>query len=160
MRPLLLLLCALAAAPAAAATPDYVTIAHDVVVDRPVAKVWARIGGWCAIADWLKVTCETTSGAGEVGSVRRLNGTTLEAMVAKTATSYTYWQTAGAMGAAAFHGTLAAQPEGKGKTRLTYTVFYDAALLPSDAERAAQRKRLDTRFVEPLAEMKKLAEAQ
>lgn len=156
----LLLLGALAAAPAAAAAPDYVAMTNTVVVDRPVAAVWARIGGWCAIADWLKVSCEVTSGNGEVGSVRRLNGTTLEAMVAKTPTSYTYWQTAGAMGTAAFHGTLAAAPEGQGKTRLSYTVFYDAALLASDAERAAQHKRLETRFVEPLNEMKWLAEAK
>ncbi len=156
----LLLLGVIAAAPAAAITPDYVTIVNDVIVDRPVAQVWARIGGYCAITEWLKVTCEMTSGKGEVGSVRTLNGVTVEPMVAKTPTSYTYWQSVGAMGAAQFHGTLMAQPEGRGRTRLSYTIFYDQALLPSDEVRASEHKRLEARFVGPLTEMKRLAETK
>jgi hypothetical protein len=156
----LILLGSVAAVPAAAATPDYVTIVNQVIVDRPVAQVWARIGGYCAIAEWLKVTCEMASGTGEVGSVRKLNGTTLEPMVAKTPTSYTYWQSVGAMGSAQFHGTLMAQPDGPTRTRLSYTLFYDQALLPSDEVRASEHKRLETRFVAPLTEMKRLAETK
>ncbi|MFD1611169.1 SRPBCC family protein [Sphingomonas tabacisoli] len=146
----------LLAQPAAAA--DYVVFRNDVVVDRPLDKTWARIGGYCAIADWLKVTCEQVSGSGDVGSVRKLNGSTMETMVACTAHSYTYWQTVGAMGATSYHGTLQADPVGKGKTRLTYTIFYDQSALASDAVRASERTRLATRFVQPLQEMKRLAE--
>lgn len=150
-------LASVASVPATAA--DYVMIRNDIVVAAPVDRVWARIGGYCAIAAWLKVTCEMVAGDGDVGSVRRLNGTTLEPMVARTPHSYTYWQSQGAMGAAQFHGTLLAESIDSGRTRLSYTLFYDQALLASDAVRASERHRLDTRFVAPLGEMKRIAEA-
>jgi hypothetical protein len=156
----LLLFGALAAAPAAAATPDYATIVLNVIVERPVAQVWARVGGYCAVADWLKVTCELASGTGEVGTVRRLNGTILEPMVAKTATSYAYWQSAGTMTAFQYHGSLTAEPAGKTRTKLIYTLFYDQALMASDAVRDSEHKRLEVRFGGALTEMKRLAEAK
>ena len=91
-RRLLACLLAVGIAPAAASAADYVTIRHEVVVDRSVDQVWQRIGGYCAIAEWMKVSCAYASGSGGVGTVRRLmNGSTIEPMVAKTAHSYTYW---------------------------------------------------------------------
>ncbi len=152
------LLALAGAGPARAA--DYVTIRQEVIVDRPLAQTWARIGGFCAIGEWLKVGCELVSGNGDVGSVRRLNGATIEAMVARTATSYTYWQSMGAMSATAYHGTLAAEAVASGRTRLTYTLFYDQAALADDGVRASERARLDTRFAGPLNEMKRLLEAR
>jgi hypothetical protein len=143
-----------------APSADYVTIRNEVVVDRPVDQVWARVGGWCTIAHWLHVTCETVSGGGDVGSVRRLNGVTLETMVARTPHSYAYWQTAGNMADYSYHGSLAAEPMDPRHTRLVYTLLYDAAQMPSDAIRASERARLNTRFVEPLNVMKNMAEAQ
>jgi hypothetical protein len=156
----LLLIGAIVAAPAAAATPDYVTIVKQVIVERPVGAVWAKIGGYCAIADWLKVTCELASGTGDVGSVRRLNGTTLEPMIAKTATSYAYWQSVGNMTPFNYHGSLTAEPAGKARTKLIYTLFYDQSLMPSDTVRGSEHKRLEGRFGGALDEMKKLAEAK
>ena len=135
-------------------------IRREVTVDRPADAVWQRVGEYCAISDWLGVTCELDSGSGDVGSVRRLNGAILEPMVARTAHSYTYWQSAGSMAVAAFHGTLAVEPDGPGRSRLSYTVFYDQAALPSDEVRESERARLDQRFVEPLMVMKRLAEAE
>lgn len=146
--------------PGTAQAADYVTIRNAVMVNRPVELVWARVGGWCTIAHWLKVGCELVSGSGEVGSVRRLNGVTLEAMVARTAHSYAYWQTAGNMAGFSYHGSLAAEPIDARHTRLVYTLFYDAALMPSDAVRLSERNRLGTRFVEPLNVMKQMAEAE
>lgn len=154
------LLLATALVPGPAGASDYVAIRNDVVVDRPIDRVWARVGGWCAIGEWLNAKCELVSGDGDLGSVRRLNGTTLETMVAQTAHSYAYWQTSGNMAAFAYHGSLSAEPMGTHRTRLVYTVLYDAALMPSDAVRASERARLGTRFVEPLNTMKKLAEAK
>ena len=144
--------------PAVAA--DYVTIRNQVTVDRPVDRVWGRIGGWCAIADWLKVSCEMPSGTGDVGSVRRLNGATSETMVAKAGHSYTYWQTVGTMAAYGYHGTLAADPAGAGRTTLTYTLVYDQAGMPSDAVRASEHDRLTTRFAGALEAMKQLVEGR
>jgi hypothetical protein len=145
---------------ATTAVPDSVTIRNDIVVDRPVDAVWARVGGFCTIAHWLNVSCDLVSGNGDVGSVRRLNGVTLETMVSSTPHTYTYWQTAGNMAGYSYHGSLAAEPIGAGRTRLVYTLFYDAALMPSDAVRASERTRLNTRFVEPLNVMKKMAEGK
>ena len=154
----LLLLAAVVVVPVAAATPDYVAIRKEVTVDKPVDAVWSRIGGWCAIAGWLKVTCQASGPAEAVGAIRQLNGATVEVMVARTPHSYTYWQTVGNMTPFAYHGTLAAEPASKGRTTLTYTLFYDQAAMPSDAVRASEHQRLDGRFGGALEEMKRLAE--
>lgn len=148
---------ALAGTPAVAAT--YVTIIKQVRVERGADVVWKRVGDFCAISVWMKTTCEYTSGTGDVGTVRRiLNGATVEPMVAQTAHSYTYWQSVGNMAATGFHGTLAVEPDGSGRSRLSYTLFYDESALPSDEVRAAQRERLNGRFQELLGVMKTMAE--
>lgn len=55
------------AAPAAAA--DFVVIRLEAPVNRPPAQVWARIGGYCGIAEWAKLRCQMTTGDGHVGSM-------------------------------------------------------------------------------------------
>ena len=55
--------------------PTYTTIPLEIAVDRPAAEVWARIGKYCDIAEWLQIPagCKTLSGTeGEVGSVRSI----------------------------------------------------------------------------------------
>lgn len=154
-----LAVCAALPMGAQAADTDFVTFRNEVTVERPVDQVWQRVGGWCAIAEWLKVTCDVAAGSGDVGSVRKLNGVTQEAMVAKGEHSYTYWQTVGAMAGLGYHGTLAATAIGPRRTRLTYTIVYDQAAMPSDAVRASEHTRLATRFVGPLNVMKQLSES-
>jgi len=139
---------------------DYVVIQRQVNVNRPAAAVWKRVGDYCAIAEWLKVTCDYASGSGEIGSVRRINGANLEPMVAKTEFSYTYWQTAGNMAPMGYHGTLAVEQDGADKSKLVYTLFYDQAAMASDATRASERERLTSRFQAALDTMKTLAEAK
>ena len=146
-----------AAAPAAAA--DYVVIRKEILVDRPADAVWRRIGDYCAIAEWLKLTCEIRSGSGDVGTVRRLNGVTEEPMIARTAYSYTYGQTAGGMAAFDYHGTLAVAPAGPRQSRIVYTLIYDSALMPSDDVRKAHYERIGPRFQGAIETMKALAEA-
>ena len=77
-----------------AAAADYTTITLHIDVDRAVNVVWKKIGGYCDISAWLKMTCVYTSGSGDLGSMRRLNDRIDEVMVAKTAYSYTYTQPA------------------------------------------------------------------
>lgn len=150
-----------AAAASGAEAADYVMIRNEVVVEKPVDAVWKRIGGYCAISEWMKVSCDYASGTGDVGTVRRLmNGATVEPMVARTAHSYTYWQTQGNMAIAGFHGTLAAEPDGPNRSRLSYTLFYDQAALASDAVRASEHDRLTKRFAGLLDVMKGLAEGK
>ncbi len=144
-----------------AAAEDFVTIRNEVIVERSADVVWQRVGDYCAIRDWMKVTCEYASGNGEVGTVRLINNrATAEPMVAKTAHSYTYWQTVGNMAGKAFHGTLAVEPDGPRRSRLSYTLFYDAATMPSDEVRASEHARLDKRFADFLGVMKTMAEAK
>ena len=50
----------LASAPVHAA--EYTTILLEKVVNKTPDQTWAKIGGYCAIAQWLKVTCVITSG--------------------------------------------------------------------------------------------------
>src|SRR6185503_13033290 len=61
-------------APAAPAVPpNYVSIPLEIVVNKPVADVWARIGKYCDIGEWLQLACTITSGKdGEVGTVRSI----------------------------------------------------------------------------------------
>src|SRR5262245_36606528 len=70
--------------------PTYVTVALETTVNKPVAEVWKRIGGYCAIGEWLQIPagCRILSGTdNEVGAVRSIAG---EVMVGKTEYSYTY----------------------------------------------------------------------
>jgi hypothetical protein len=153
-----LLLALASIAPQGAQAADYVRIHHEVVVARPAADVWKRIGDYCAIKVWMQVSCDYASGNGDVGTVRRLkDGTIVEAMVAKTGLSYTYWQTTGIMAATGYHGTLAVEPDGRNRSRITYTLFYDQAAMPSDAVRHSEHDRLSTRFLGLLGVMKELA---
>lgn len=146
----------LAAAPAQAA--EYTTILLEKVVDRTPDQTWAKIGPFCAIAQWLKVTCVITAGNGvSVGSNRLLNGNNNEIMVAETPYSYSYTQPATTI---LYHGTLAVEPLDRGrKTRIVYTLFYDQAPLGTDQAKAENRAQRTTRFNQALDAMKEMAEA-
>ena len=148
----------IASTPAAAS--DYIVIRKEILVDRSADAVWKRVGSYCAIAEWLKLKCEIVTGTGDVGTIRRLNDVTLEPMVASTPHSYTYSQTAGGMASFAYNGTLAVEPAGTGKSRIVYTLIYDAALMPSDEVRKAQFDRINPRFQGAIETMKALAEAE
>ena len=139
---------------------DWIAVSNSVEVNAPADVVWHRIGGYCAISEWMKVSCRYVSGHGKPGTVRALmGGSTTEVMVAKTRHSYTYWQNKGNMAPAMFHGTLFAEPEGASKTILSYTLVYNQDGLPA-ARRDFEHKRLQGRFRELLGVMKKLSEAK
>lgn len=143
----------------AARAADYVVITKEVVVDRPVDVVWKRVGDYGAIAEWMETDCGYLSGDGGVGTVRRIQrGAVVEVMIAQTSRSYTYLQTRGNMAFAGLHGTLAAEPVAKSRTRLVYTLFYDQTVIAADADRRAQYERLDSRYQEFLEVMKATAE--
>jgi polyketide cyclase/dehydrase/lipid transport protein len=143
----------------AAEAAEYTTILLEKVVDRTPDQTWAKIGPYCAIAQWLKAPCVITAGNGvSVGSNRRLRDTTDEIMVAATPYSYTYTQPATPI---LYHGTLAVEPLDRGKkTKIVYTLFYDAAPLATPEAKAADRAARTKRFSEALDNMKAMAEAQ
>lgn len=155
---------ALIAGPAQA-LPEFTTILLEKVVDRTPDQTWAKIGPYCAIATWLKVTCVVTTGNQvSVGTVRRLNGKTDEIIVAATPYSYTYAQPTTDVQPESpifYHGTLAVEPLDRGrKTKIVYTLFYDQAPLGTTEAKIANRQQRSKRFSDALDAMKAMAEAQ
>ncbi len=153
--------------PGSAQSPTYISIPMEVMVNKPAAEVWKRVGKFCDIAEWLQAgNCTITAGKdGEVGAVRSVGG---EVLVAKTELSYTYTQTSayqarpGRGGVVApynlYHGTLEARPVTATTTKLIYTLFFDNSMLADDAAREADRVSKAMRFTGALNNMKILAE--
>ena len=150
----------MAALMAALASPvlsaDYTVIHMETNVDRSADQTWSKIGDYCAIKDWLGVTCVITAGTGDVGTMRHLNNTIDEIMVAKTKYSYTYTQPATTI---LYHGTVAVEPVDATHSRIVYTLFYDQAPLATPEAQAANRKQRTDRFTAAVAKMKAIAEA-
>jgi hypothetical protein len=140
-----------------AAATDYVTIPLEITVERPADVVWRKVGGYCDIGGWLKVACVITSGQdGELGAVRRIADRIDEVLVARTPYSYTYAQPKSPID---YHGTVEVRPDGAGRSRILYSLIYDAAPLATPEAKAADRDSRARRFTAILATMKAVAEA-
>jgi hypothetical protein len=147
--------------PVAIASPTYTTMVLELSVDRPAAAVWARVGKFCDISEWLRTTCTLASGTDtQLGAVRHINGgAVIEMMVAKTDLSYTYTQPVRTgVPFNAYHGTLEAKPVTATTSKLVYSFFYDNSMLASDAARATEITNRRTRFMGGLQNMKIMAE--
>ena len=158
IRNVLIAATAVAGAAGAARAADYVTIPLETSVNAPADAVWKKIGGYCDIGAWMKTSCIITSGkADEVGAVRRIADRVDEVLVARTAWSYTYAQPKSPID---YHGTVEVRPDGPARSKILYTLVYDAAALPAGADKAkdvAGRRVLFTHVVEV---MKGVAEAK
>lgn len=142
----------------AAHATDYVTIPLETTVDVPADVAWKKISGFCDIGAWMKTSCVITSGkADEVGSVRRIADRVDEVLVSKTAWSYTYAQPKSPID---YHGTVEIRPEGKGKSKLLYTLVYDAGALPAGADKAKDEANRTAMFTRVINTMKGIAEAK
>ncbi len=150
--------------PAAAEPHEWRTILLEKVVDRTPYQTWARIGGYCTITQWLKVSsCVVTAGNGvAVGTNRRLNGKTDEIIVAQTPYSYSYAQQPSDVQPASpifYHGTLSVEPLDRGaKSKIVYTLFYDVGALTPE-QKAADIASRTKRFGDALDVMKQMAES-
>lgn len=147
-------------APLQVANPQYVSIPMEITINKPVKEVWARIGKYCDIAEWLQIPtgCTITSGKdGEVGAVRTVGA---EILVGKTEYSYTYTQPVreGRL-YNLYHGTLEARPVDAKTTQIYYTLVYDLSLVAGDeAAKKADVERRRVAFTRALNNMKILAE--
>jgi hypothetical protein len=149
-----------APAPLAIANPTYTTLVLETSVNRPAQAVWASVGKFCAIGEWLQTTCTITSGVdGQLGAVRKLGAAVIEMLVAKTELSYTYTQPV-RVGVPfnAYHGTLEAKPVTASTSKLVYSFVYDNSMLADDAARATELANRRTRFTAALQNMKIIAE--
>jgi hypothetical protein len=151
-------LAALTLSAGAAAAAEFVTIPLEASIDRPADVTWKKVSGYCDIGAWFKTTCEITSGKdGEVGAVRRIAGRIDEVLVAKTAWSYTYSQPKSPID---YHGTVEVRPDGAKKSKIFYTLIYDAEPLKTPEAKAADKERRAKQFTALLATMKTQAEAK
>lgn len=139
------------------ASPTYTFIPLEIDVNRPAAEVWARVGKYCDIGEWLQIPCTITSGSGEeFGSVRSVAN---EVLVGRTEMSYTYAQTPRAdRPYDLYHGTLEARPVTATTSKLVYTLMFDNSMMADDAAREADRARRVATFTRALQNMKTLAE--
>ena len=142
------------------AQPEYVTIKMEIDVSKPADQVWASVGGYCDISEWLSLDCEITSGDGDMGTVRALaGGRILEIMVAQTELSYDYTQPVqeGTF-YNLYHGFLEARPVSATSSKLIYTLVLDVSNLADQAAKDANIARRRSSFENALANMKELAE--
>jgi len=146
-----------APAPLAIPNPTYVTIPLEIMVNKPAAEVWKRIGKYCDIGEWFQIPCMITSGKdGEVGTIRSVGA---EILVGKTELSYTYTQPVReGRPYNLYHGTLEARPVTATTSKLVYTLVYDNSMLPDDAARERDKAQRTTTFNRALRNMKTLAE--
>ena len=154
-----------AGAPAAAqggsavANPTYVSIPMEIMVNKPAADVWKRVGKYCDIGEWLRIAagCKIVSGTdGELGAVRSVAN---EILVGKTELSYTYTQPVrDGRPYNMYHGTLEARPVTATTSKLVYTLFFDNSMLADDAARQRDLQSRRTQFMGALENMKILAE--
>ena len=146
-----------APAPLAVPNPNYVSIPMEVMVNRPAAEVWKRVGKYCDIGEWFQIPCTITSGKNdEVGTVRSIGN---EILVGKTELSYTYTQPVReGRPYSLYHGTLEARPVTATTSKLIYTLILDNSLLADDAARDRDKAQRTTQFTQALENMKILAE--
>lgn len=149
---------ALTALAGTARAADYVTIPLEASVNAPADVTWKKVGGYCDIGSWMKTSCVITSGkADEVGAVRRIADRVDEVLVSRTAWSYTYAQPKSPID---YHGTVEVRPDGKGKSKILYTLVYDAAALPAGADKAKDVAGRTAMFTRVVNTMKGIAEAK
>ena len=145
-----------------AAEPEYTTIEMQIDIAKPAAEVWAKVGGYCDIAQWLNVDCVITSGDGGMGTVRVLaGGRVTEILVAQTDLSYGYTQPAreGEF-YNLYHGFMEAKPVTERTSKVLYTLVYDVSDKPDQAAKDADVTRRRGMFEGALKNMKELAEGQ
>ncbi|MCH8073794.1 MAG: hypothetical protein IIA09_17825 [Proteobacteria bacterium] len=144
----------------ATAQPDYYRLELDIAINKPAAEVWSKVGGYCDISEWLGLDCEITQGDGGIGTVRVLNGTIVEPMVAQTELSYGYTQpVVEGQYYTLYHGFMEARPVSETTSKVIYTMMWDTSQ-SSEEKINADTERRRNAFAAALAKMKEIAEAE
>lgn len=163
MKKLMPLLAALTlSAGAVAAEPEYATIRMEIDIAKPAAQVWAKVGKYCDISEWLSLECKITSGDGGMGTVRALaGGRVLEILVAQTELSYGYTQPVkeGTF-YNLYHGFMEARAVTATSSKMIYTLMLDVSDKADKAAKDADLARRRASFEKALQKMKEIAEAK
>jgi len=147
-------------APLAIPSPNYVTQRLEIVVNRPAAQTWDRIGHFCDLREWLPRECTIVSGKdGELGAQRAFPGGTIEAIVAVTPLSYTYaFPVRVGVPYTMQHNTLEVRAIDKKTSRIVYSFFWDNSQVPP-AQRDAQFVNRKALLMPALERMKAIVES-
>jgi hypothetical protein len=158
----LALLTAVPWATSLAAEPDYRPIEMEISVAKPAKVVWAKVGKYCDIGEWLKIDCAITSGNGGIGTVRSLaGGRVVEILVGRTELSYGYTQPAKTGEFYnLYHGFMEARPVTKNSSKLIYTLLVDESDKTDPAAKDADVARRRAMFEGALKNIKAIAEAK
>ena len=150
------------AVPAFAAEPEYATIKMEIDVAKPAAEVWAKVGKYCDISEWLPLDCKITSGDGGMGTVRALaGGRVLEILVSKTDLSYGYTQPVReGQFYNLYHGFMEARPVNAKSSKILYTLVLDVSDKADKAAKDADLAKRRASFEAALLKMKSIAEAK
>jgi len=161
MKNLALVLAALLLpAVAMAVEPEYATIRMEIDIAKPADQVWAKVGKYCDISEWLSLDCKITSGDGGIGTVRSLaGGRVAEILVGKTDLSYGYTQPVReGQFYNLYHGFMEAVPVTKTTSKIVYTLMLDESDKADKAAKDADLARRRTSFETALQKMKQIAE--
>lgn len=139
---------------------EYVRIDMEIDVNASAQDTWAAVGDYCAISEWLNLSCEITSGDGGIGTVRSLlDGRIIEVMTAQTELSYGYTQpNVPGQFYNLYHGFLEARPTGPNSSKLLYTLMLDVSNMADQAAKDADVQRRRGSFERALANMKAMVE--
>ncbi|MBN4053776.1 SRPBCC family protein [Haliea sp. AH-315-K21] len=144
-----------------AADPEYTTIQFEIDISTSAQEVWAKVGGYCDIAEWFETDCVITSGDGGIGTVRELvGGRAIQILVALSDLSYGYTlpSTEGEF-YNLYHGFLEVKPVTETSSRVFYTLLYDTSNMADQATIEADITRRREMFEGALQNIKMIAES-
>ena len=131
-------------------------VTRKVEVDGEKAKVWATIGGWCAIGSWHPVIakCEETQSGGKKHRTltTKDGGVIKETMQQSGETSYTYSIDESPLPVSNYTATLSVVPDADDAEEVN--IVWSAKFDPKGDE-AAAKTVIDGIFAAGLAEIKK-----
>ncbi|WP_088343653.1 MULTISPECIES: SRPBCC family protein [Rhodomicrobium] len=153
---------ALAVSFAFTAAANAAEVRRKVEIRGEKAAVWAKIGGWCAIADWLPpiAKCEESSAGGK--KIRTLTtkdgGVIKETLIKSEPLSYSYTIDESPLPVANYTATLAVLPDDDDEDEVN--VVWSAKFDPKGASEADAKKVIEGIFKDGLAEIRKQAKAK
>jgi hypothetical protein len=117
-----------------------VEVKRTVEVNGELAKVWADVGGWCAISTWhpALAKCEESEAGGKKQRTltTKDGGVIKETMTASTATSYSYRIDESPLPVSNYTATFAAEPgSGDKKVNIVWSAKFDPKGNEAEAEK-------------------------
>jgi hypothetical protein len=131
-------------------------IKRKVEIEGEMAKVWAEIGGWCAISKWhpaLAKCEESEAGGKKQRTLTTKDGAVIkETLLSSTKTSYTYRIDESPLPVSNYTATLAVTPDSDDKSEVN--VVWSAKFDPK-GDKAAAEKAMGDLFKAGLDQIKK-----